>query len=180
MISEAMANPAVELPVAHDLQEHIRKADKWIEKVRKLIPKKQDAERTEVTIGELEGLSAQAKEMRLIIPLAAELSQVCQQLTAWHQQANEALGHEITIERLEALVQQSEDIPVAPKEAAALAKKLKKARGLLLLTVSCPFPVLIGGLPDASTPSHMQAKEWISGAEAALASLAPVPTKVLQ
>ena len=127
VVSEAMSNPAVDFPEGRSLQEHLRKAEKWVEKVRKLMPKRQDAERAEATISEVEDLAAQAKELPVTIPLAAELSQASQQLKAWHEEAKEALDSEITIERLEALVEKSDAIPVTLKEAATLAEKLNKA-----------------------------------------------------
>ena len=128
VVSEAVGNPAIDFPEARSLQEHVRKAEKWVEKVRKLMPKRQDAERAEATISGVEDLVAQAKELPVTTPLAAELAEASLQLKAWYEEAKGALDAEITIERLAALVEKSDAIPVTLKEATTLSEKLDKAR----------------------------------------------------
>jgi len=131
LVTDALSNPAVEMPAARKLQVHLSKINLWTDRVRQLMPvatAERMENRTAATMDQLRSLQAEVKDMRIQIPLASELSDACGKMSGWQREAREALQMKQPIGRLEELLAAAQDNPVLLVEAKNIQEVLDKAR----------------------------------------------------
>jgi len=138
VVTEAMSNQTVEIPLAQELQARLSAANKWVATVKKLMPSGELAaaeaaagSSSHVSVAGLLDLQAEGQEMHIAMPMLTELDNACQQCSNWQAQAREVLDAKPPLARLEELLESSNANLVFLQEAVALAELRDKAEAFV-------------------------------------------------